>query len=400
VIVMLACGVLSGTPVRSNAQDNPQPWMVMQDGSAYLLLNHQGGPRGGDEFVAPNWWMGMATRGAAGGELTLSGMLSLDPATVGARGYRELFQVGEAYDGMPIVDRQHPHDFFMQLAAWWRKPIGASALTLAGAVAGEPALGPVAFMHRASAGAIPFAPLGHHTFDSTHVSFGVATLAVERGPVTVEGSVFNGREPDQQRWNIDFGRLDSVSGRVWYRPTPYWELQVSSGRLVDPEELTRGNVVRTTASAAYSRGTEANLTAITAGFGTNVTEEATRHAGFLEATRTRGPLMVSARAELVQVESDLLKGALSHLTSEEAAHRDAVGGLTIGAQRTVATVRGFAAALGADATVYRVPADLKPTHGSHPVSAQLFVVIRPPAGHMGRMWNTRMAGSPMSTVRP
>src|SRR6202521_1145201 len=121
-------------------------WQFMQDGIVFAEFNHQGGPRGGNEFVAPNWWMGMATRETARGRLTFTSMLSLDPATVGKAGYREIFQAGEALNGRPLIDRQHPHDLFMQLAAVWRLPINSSTgLTLAGAPVGEPALGPVAF---------------------------------------------------------------------------------------------------------------------------------------------------------------------------------------------------------------------------------------------------------------
>src|SRR2546425_415960 len=185
-------------------------WQFMQDGVVFAEFNHQGGARGGDEFVVPNWWMGMATRDFSRGRLTLTSMFSLDPATVGKDGYREIFQAGEALDGRPLIDRQHPHDLFMQLGAVWRMPVGeSSGITLAGGPVGEPALGPVAFMHRASAADNPTAPLGHHTFDSTHIAFGVVTAAVDRGPLVVEGSLFNGREPDENRWGIESGRFDS-----------------------------------------------------------------------------------------------------------------------------------------------------------------------------------------------
>ena len=195
-------------------------WQFMRDGVVFGEYNHQGSPRGGNEFVVPNWWMGMAARSVGGGPLTFTSMLSLDAATVGKDGYREIFQVGETLDGAPIVDRQHPHDLFMQLAASWRIPItGSTGFTMAGGPVGEPALGPVAFMHRASASDNPFAPLSHHTFDSTHLAFGVVTAAVDHGRWLVEGSVFNGREPDEHRWDFDLGALDSVSGRVWFRPT-------------------------------------------------------------------------------------------------------------------------------------------------------------------------------------
>src|SRR5262249_52308098 len=159
----------------------------MQDGVVFAEFNHQGGPRGGNEFVAPNWWMGMASRDVGNGRLSLNAMFSLDPATVGKSGYRELFQAGEALDGRPLVDRQHQHDPGMQLGAGGRTPMGASTgSTPAGGPVGEPALGPVAFMHRASAIDNPTAPLGHHTFDSTHVAFGVVTAAVDYGPWVVE----------------------------------------------------------------------------------------------------------------------------------------------------------------------------------------------------------------------
>src|SRR5713101_1004980 len=141
-------------------------WHFMQDGVVYGLFNHQGGPRGGDEFVVPNWWMGIMTRDKGSQQFGLNAMLSLDPATVGRSGYREIFQVGEALDGKPLIDHQHPHDLFMQLAASWRTTLGEKAtLTFAGGPAGEPTLGPVAFMHRASAAGLPLAPLSHHTFD-------------------------------------------------------------------------------------------------------------------------------------------------------------------------------------------------------------------------------------------
>ena len=217
-------------------------WQLMQDGVVYGLFNSQGGPRGGHEVVVPNWWMGMLTRQQGSHQIGFNAMLSLDPWTAGKDGYREIFQVGEALDGKPLVDRQHPHDLFMQLAASWRTALSDStSLVIAGGPVGEPTLGPVAFMHRPSAAGLALAPLGHHTFDSTHLSFGVVTAAVERGPWVFEGSLFNAREPDDNRWDIEFGAFDSVAGRVWYRPSAELEVQVSSGRLREPEELVAGD---------------------------------------------------------------------------------------------------------------------------------------------------------------
>ncbi len=166
----------------------------MQDGVVFFNFNDQGSPRGGEELAVQNWWMGMAERRAGGGRLRFALMLSLEPATLGEDGYREIFQVGETLDGMPLIDRQHPHDFLMQAAVVWRTPLGRGySLTLAGAPVGEPALGPVAFMHRSSAFENPTAPLSHHTVDSTHISMGVLTAGLDRGPLAGRGVALSRR---------------------------------------------------------------------------------------------------------------------------------------------------------------------------------------------------------------
>lgn len=370
-------------------------WMFMQDGVLFGVFNSQGGPRGETEFKAPNWWMGMASREIGSSRLTLNAMFSLDPATVGRSGYSDIFQVGEALNGRPLIDRQHPHDLFMQLAAIWRTPLtDRTGLTLAGGPAGEAALGPVAFMHRASAAEYPFSALSHHTFDSSHVSYGVITAAVDHGPWVVEGSLFNGREPDENRWDFDFGRLDSVSGRVWFKPTDEWEFQMSSGHLTRPEELEPGNVNRTTASASwFAHADDDDFLAVTVGYGVNATDAGNRHALFGEATRRLSGISIFGRVELVQVETDLLLN--DAIPEGGAARKDTVGALTLGVVRDVAAWRGFEGGLGAAFTFYAVPDALAPTYSDHPVSFQIYFRVRPPAGGMGRMWNMRMS-QPMS----
>ena len=207
--------------------------------------------------------------------------------------------------------------------------------------------------------------------------------------------LFNGREPDQHRWNLDLGRMDSLSARVWYRPTASWELQASTGHLIEPEQLHGGNVERTTASASYMSGAEDRFTAASFGFGMNATDEVTRHAVFGEATVSRGRLVGSLRLELVEVESELLRtGALPTTTAGEAA-KARVGAFTLGAVRDVVRGAYGTFGLGANLTAYAVPSVLQSTHGSHPVSFQVFAQLRPAAGAMGRMWNMRMAGPPM-----
>src|SRR5579864_5330872 len=358
-------------------------WMFMQDGIVYAEFNHQGGPRGGDDFVAPNWWMGMASRDTSRGRFTFTSMFSLDPATVGKDGSREIFQAGEALNGRPLIDRQHPHDFFMQLAAVWRLPVTASTgFTIAGGPVGEPALGPVAFMHRASADDNPTAPLSHHTFDSTHIAFGVVTAAIDHGPFVLEGSVFNGREPDEDRWEVDFGRLDSVSSRLWFRPNEEWEFQVSTGHLTSPEQLEPGNIERTTASASWTQRNAADISSVTVGYGRNDTDHGARQAVFVEGARHVGPNTVYGRFEGLQVETALLRTDLV-LEGPLADVKDAVFAYTVGGVRDVLQIHGFEGGFGADVTFYGVPTALQPAYSTHPVSFHVFFRLRPPAGSMG-----------------
>jgi len=227
---------------------------------------------------------------------------------VGICGYGELFQVGETCNGRPLADRQHPHDLTAQLAAVRHVPVtNRTSLTFAGGPVGEPALGPVAFMHRPSAAEIQVAPLSHHTFDSTHIAMGVATVAVDRTPLIVEASVFNGKEPNENRWNLmDRGPWDSWSARVWYRPSSGWQFQVSTGHLVAPEALEPGNIQRTTVSGAWFRPRENGFTAMTAGYGRNDKTHDTLSAMFLEGTRRTGRNAIYGRFEALQVETDIL----------------------------------------------------------------------------------------------
>ncbi len=397
---VLLAGAILAAPVAAAAQTEPHQhpapaasgWHFMQDGVVWLTYNNQGGPRGGDEIGSQNWWMGMWSRPASGGTLQFNLMLSADPLTLGSDGYREIFQVGETLDGLPLIDRQHPHDFLMQASVGWRKPIGRGyALTLAGAPVGEPSLGPVAFMHRASAFENPTAPLSHHTLDSTHIAMGVLTAAVDRGPFQVEASVFQGREPDEQRWDlVDFGPLDSWSVRGWYRPSDAWAFQLSHGFLTKPEEFEEGNVRRTTASAAWTRAHASGTTATTIAYGRNDKQQAAYNALLAEATHSFGLNSVYGRYEAVQVETDVLRfgthGGAGHHGHEDGAQSggNVVQALTVGGVRTLGRWSGWDVGAGGDVTFYNVPSILKPTHGDSPTSFHVFVRVRPPAP-MGRM---------------
>jgi hypothetical protein len=231
------------------------PWSFMVHGFVNAVFSDQGGPRGVTEGYFTNMLMGLGARPLGGARLGLRAMVALEPA-LGPEGYPLLLQTGETADGRTnLVDRQHPHDAFMELAASLGIPVGGrSSLFLYFGLPGEPALGPPSFMHRPSGVDLPDSPLGHHWMDVTHVSFGVATLGFVAGPVKLDASAFNGREPDEHRWGIEGPRFSSFSARLTVNPSPGLSIQASAARLESPEILHPGvDVTRTSVSVSYSR---------------------------------------------------------------------------------------------------------------------------------------------------
>jgi hypothetical protein len=264
-------------------------WTVMLHHNLFVQYINEGGPRGDDQFGSINWIMGMAHRELGGGPLTLRAMVSLEPFTVGECGYPDLLASGEFCDDQPLHDRQHPHDLFMELAAQYQRAINPRlAYQLYGAIAGEPTLGPVAYPHRVSALPNPLAPVSHHWLDSTHIAFGVVSAGLFQRRWKVEASAFNGREPDQDRYDWDLDRLDSVAGRLWVLPTDRLALQFSGGHLNEAEQHEIGgprtDVDRVTASATYHRpGGELRFWASTLAWGRN-SEDGIGTSAFLAET--------------------------------------------------------------------------------------------------------------------
>ena len=369
--------------------DMPMPkWHWMWDGVVFGGLDQQGSARGGKEFASQNWAMFMGQRGIGSGVFGVNAMVSLEPATLGVDGYREIFQHGEALRGLPVVDRQHPHDAFMQLDAFWRQPFGKTSLILNGGPSSSAALGPLAFSHRISAAENPTAPLMHHTsspgrpiaapIDSTHVTFGVVTAGVQRGWFLVEASAFHGREPDWKRWGFNFGKFDSASARLTIRPNEQWSAQVSRGRLNEPEELEPGDQIRTNASVSYlkTRG-NGRYTAFTVATG-RVTRTYSWTGGLLaEATHWMGDSALYGRFEGtgLEVEHLMFPGTIHKPHPGELV--DPIYAYTLGGVRRLWKKSGVDVAVGADITSYTPPARLVPYYGNHPVSTHVFFRIRP-----------------------
>jgi len=321
-------------------------WMLMWHGSAFVSQVVQSG-RGGDQFFSTNWAMGMAQRPLAGGQLMVRSMLSLEPLTVRKGGYPELFQVGEG-----LVDHQHPHDLFMELAAEFAVDLGHQTIGYVyAAPVGDPALGPVAYPHRASAAEIPQAPLSHHLQDSTHIAASVLTIGAKQKQFGAALSGFRGREPDNNnRWDIDQGRIDSWSVRGTWDPTPNWSAQVSTGHLHQPEREEPGNLQRTTASIAHSTGDWSS----TVVWGWNHESDHDEHSLLAETNRRFNVSnYVTGRFESVRGVRALTGG----YTKDVFRSRDLLGGV------------------GGNVTAYR-------KGDQHPVSFYAFVRLRSPAaGH-------------------
>ena len=352
-------------------------WMTMIHGYAFLTANRQGGPSGDREFESQNHLMVTAIKSLWGGKVSLLGTFTLEPATIPPRGSAELFQRGETYRGTLLIDRQHPHDLFVQLGAAWEKPLGKGAkLRLYLAPWGEPALGPVAFPHRLSASENPTAPLAHHNQDSTHIAADVATVGMTASIFTLEGSVFHGREPDENRWDIEQGRLDSYSGRLTLHPVPELWMQVSSGHLEHPEAIEPGNQTRSTASLTYEKTTPGGFFAATAIAGRNQTREGPEWGNTLEWTwKFAQENFLYGRVE--EVDRDAYE--LVHKSQRPEGvppERVSVQAATLGFVRNFALVSEAETGLGADLTFYRFPSRLDSSYGSQPISFHGFLRIR------------------------
>ena len=350
---------------------------AMARGIANTVFDDQGGPRGDRKMFTSSMAMLMATRPLGPGTLGVRSMLSLDP-TIGRRGYPLLFQTGETADGRThLVDRQHPHDAFMELSASYSVPLGdhGAAFVYAG-LPGEPALGPSAFMDRFSGERNPEAPITHHWIDSTHITMGVVTVGVSQGPWKVEASRFNGREPDQNRWNIEHRTLDSSSARVSWNPSPEWSLQASYGDLKSPEQLDPATrVKRTTVSAMYQGLVAARRWGTTLAWGRNAKSgpEGSRSLdGWILESRLEAAhgLDVFARAE--RVANDELLDARDPRAGEPFR----VGKVSLGAVYDFARTGPVQWGVGLLASTFDVPAALRADYGSHPHAYLAFLQAR------------------------
>ena len=357
-------------------------WTLMFHGVAFLNAMQQSGPRGADKVFSTNWLMPMAQRRLGPGTFTARTMLSFEPATITGRYYPELFQQGETAYGKPIVDGQHPHDFVMELAALYDLPLGErSLLSFYVAPVGDPAMGPTAYPHRTSASEDPIAPLGHHLEDSTHISDDVITVGLTHRVVRLEASGFHGREPNENRWNIDQGAINSWSTRLTVQPGQNWSGQYSFAHLTSPEALHPDeDIQRMTVSIMYNRPLQHGNWASTLIWGRNRSLETGLVAnGYLAESTLRFAERnyLWGRIENADRTNELL---LLNQYEPENFRENVIGRVqayTVGYDHDFVLIPHLATALGAQFTAYVTPSTLTAEYGPHPVGGVVFLRLRP-----------------------
>ena len=349
-------------------------WMTMTHGFVNLIYDKQGGPRGDAKTFSTSMLMMMGQRPLADGTLGLRGMISAD-ALMGKGGYPLLLQTGETANGTtPLVDRQHPHDLFMELAVTYSRQLSdESSLFGYFGLPGEPALGPPAFMHRFSSEDNPAAPLSHHWLDSTHVTFGVVTAGYIYDRFKLEGSLFRGREPDQFRYNIETGALDSGSIRFSFNPTGDWSMQVSRGRIKSPEQLEpEVDVTRTTASVIRNKAFGANNWQTTLAWGRNAASTGLATNAYL----LESAILVSKTHTFFARAERASKTELFPAGTPRANDKFMVGQLSAGYVYDVPAGAHFKLGVGGLVTKYSIPGGLEETYGSSPTSYMIFARLK------------------------
>ncbi|HEY2954797.1 MAG TPA: hypothetical protein VGK89_06075 [Candidatus Eisenbacteria bacterium] len=347
-------------------------WTTMVHGWATAVWDNQGGARGDRDFYGGNMLMAN-THGPYGpGTLGFRAMASAEPATIGKKGYPLLLQTGETADGRtPFIDRQHPHDLAMELATTYSLSSGTSSLFVYAGLPGEPALGPPVFMHRFSGQSFPDAPIGHHWLDSSHITYGVLTAGLVDGDWKAEASRFRGREPDQDRTDIEEPKLDSHSFRLSYNPRSDVALQASYGRLHSPEQLEPGvDVDRVTVSAIVNVVQRGRFLQHTVAWGRNKSRPGHTLDAFLFESTQRLRDRHTWMTRLEQAEKD----ELFPPADPRAAEVFTVEKLSVGYRYDAWGPRGpLAVGIGALASLARVPGALEGVYDKHPFAGMVFV---------------------------
>lgn len=370
-----ASGAFAQDPPQAHHDDTASsPWQWGVDATVFAGYNYQYRKfTDFDELESQNWLMTTLSRSfGTASHLRIDAMLSFEPFTVRDIGSPQVFQTGETFQGAPLIDYQHPHDLIMNLGAEYSRSLGATTLVLQGYAVGPAPIGPPVFMHRPSAAENLQAPLSHHYLDATHITPGVAAIGFERAGFTLEAGAFHGREPDEDRLDLDTAALDSYAVRAGWADGA-WDIQISAADLETPETTSPYDAKRITASVSYFKGDANRSTAWMAAFGQNREVFGNLEAYLLEGTRRFGKNALFMRAETVA--KDILDAGFHPIGVEHTHRPSQVIALTLGYVRDVMSKTWGTFGIGGDITGYLVPDNLSESYGS-PASFHVFLRYR------------------------
>lgn len=361
-----------------HADTTSQPWQWGAQANVFAGYNYQYRKfTNFDDIESQNWLMTQLSKSlSSASHLRLDAMFSFEAFTLQDIGSAQVFQTGETFAGAPLIDYQHPHDLFMNLGAEYSRSIGASTLVLQGYLVGPAPVGPPVFMHRPSAAENPQAPLSHHHLDATHITPGVVAAGIERNGFSLEAGAFHGREPDENRLDLDTAALDSYSVRASWADGA-WAMQVSGADLKTPERSSPYDATRVTASLSYFKGDANRSVAWLAAFGQNREVFGKLEAYLFEATWRVVRNAFYMRAE--NVDKDILDAGFHPIGTAHTHRESEVTAFTGGYVRDFASPAWGTFGVGGDVTGYLVPDNLEESYGS-PVSFHVFVRYRGKAG--------------------
>jgi hypothetical protein len=378
IVCLCAAPALAQDPAHQHAPETALPWQWSAEANVFGGYNYQYRKfTDFDAIESQNWLMTQLSKSLSNAShLRMDAMFSFEAFTLKDIGSPQVFQTGETFNGAPLIDYQHPHDLFMNLGAEFTRSIGASTLVVQGYLVGPAPIGPPVFMHRPSAAENPQAPLSHHNLDATHITPGVVAAGIERAGFSFEAGAFHGREPDEDRLDLDTAALDSYSVRVSWADGP-WAMQVSGADLKTPETTSPYDATRITASVSYFKGDANRSMAWLAAFGQN-----REVFGNLEAYLFEGTWRVVRNAFYMRAETvdkDILDAGFHPIGTSHTHRESEVTAFTGGYVRDVAAPAWGTFGVGGDITGYIVPDNLKESYGA-PVSFHVFVRYRGKAG--------------------
>jgi hypothetical protein len=377
-LALLLCAAPAGAQEPEHQHDPASSsWQWSVAGTVFAGYNYQWRKfTDFDEVESQNWLMTGLQKSFGMSDLELVAMFSLEPFTLRDIGSPQVFQTGETFNGAPLIDYQHPHDLIMNLGGVYSREVRSSTVSVAAYAVGPAPIGPTVFMHRPSAIENPQAPLSHHYLDASHITPGVISIGVARNAFKVEAGAFHGREPDENRLDLDTAALDSYAVRASWADGP-WSFQISGGHLKTPESKSPYNQDRWTASGSFFKGDEHHSLAWTAAFGQNREVFGNLEAYLLEATRRSGGNVFYGRVEAMA--KDILDAGFHPIGVAHTHRQSQIGAITAGYIRDFAVPAWGTFGFGGDITGYYVPDNLSESYGS-PVSFHVFLRYRGRAG--------------------